>query len=189
MNSTIRTTNQLSILIAAIATSFVIAALPSISHAEPWELRTVAKEVQGTREILSGNPEKAIRISKARLSVTHPALRVAVLTNLCIGHILIRDFDQAEQYCDQAAARKFERTVTDNNRGVLKALQGNYAAASQDFSIAANVGCFNGCSASIRGPQNRPRPTARRNLEKAETRVAESKDATDANRVAARTEQ
>ena len=189
MNSTIRITSQLSIPIAAIAASLVVVALPSMSHAESWELRTVADEVQGTREIESGNPEKAIRISKARFFVTKPALKVAVLTNLCIGHILIRDFDQAEQYCDQAVARSIERAVTYNNRGVLKALQGDYAAALQDFSIAANAGCFNGCVASKRGPQNRPRPTARRNLEKAETRVAESKDATDADRVAARTEQ
>lgn len=188
MNSTIRPTNQLCIIIAAIATSLVIAAAPSMSRADAWELRTVDEEVPGTREIEAGNPEKAIRISKARLSATHPALRVAVLTNLCIGHILIRDFDQAEQYCDQAAAWSFERTVTHNNRGVLKALQGDYAAASQDFSIAANVGCFGACNASMRGPQNRPRPTARRNLEKTETRVAELKDATDAHRVAARAE-
>ncbi len=188
MNSTIRTTNQLSILIAAIATSFVIAALPSMSRADTWELRTVSEEVPGTREIESGNPEKAIRISKARWSVTAPALKVAVLTNLCIGHILIKDFDQAEQYCDQAAARSIQRAVTHNNRGVLKAIQGDYSAALQDFTIAANVGCFYECDARMRVPQDRPRPVARRNLEKAQTRVAELKDATDADRVAARAE-
>ncbi len=189
MNSTIRPTKQHSILIAAIAASLVVVALPSMSHAEVWELRTVSKEVPGTREIESGKAEKAIRISKVRLSVTRGALKVAVLTNLCIGHILIRDFDQAEQYCDQAAARTIERTVTHNNRGVLKALQGDYAAALRDFSIAANASCFEGCNASIRSPQDLPRPVARRNLEKAQTRVAESKDATDAHRVAARSKQ
>ncbi len=188
MNSTIRPTNQLCILIAAIATSLVIAAVPSMSRADVWELRTVDEEVPGTREIEAGNPEKAIRISKVRLSVTRGALKVAVLTNLCIGHILIRDFDQAEQYCDQAAARTIERTVTHNNRGVLKAIQGDYSAALQDFTIAADAGCFYGCDANMRAPQDLPRPTARRNLEKAETRVAELKDATDAHRVAARAE-
>lgn len=189
MNSTIRITNQLSILIAAIATSLVIVTLPSMSRADTWELRTVDEEVPGTREIEAGKPEKAIRISKVSLSRTRPALKVAVLTNLCIGHILIRDLDQAEQYCDLAAARSMERTVTHNNRGVLKALQGDYVAAVQDFSIAANVGCFNGCNATGRAPQNLPRPVARRNLEKAQTIVAKSRDATDADRVAARTEQ
>ncbi len=188
MNSTIRPSKQLSILIVAIAASLVVVALPSMSHAEVWELRTVSKEVPGTREIESGNAEKAIRISKVHLSVTRGALKVAVLTNLCIGHILVKDFNQAEQYCDQAAARTIQRTVTHNNRGVLKALQGDYAAALKDFSIAANVGCFDGCNASIRSPQNLPRPVARRNLEKTETRVAELQDATDADRVAARAE-
>ena len=189
MNTTARQSSNRSIFTAAIATALVAVALPSISHAEGWELRTVQKEVPGTREIESGNPQKAIRISKVHLSVTAPAQQVAVLTNLCIGHILIRDFEQAEQYCDQASARSNQKTVSYNNRGVLKALQGDYMAAQKDFAIAAEAGCFSGCNASQNVPDDLPRPVARRNLENAEALVAESRDATDTDQIAARTEQ
>ena len=189
MNSTIRQTNQVTMLFAVIAASFLTVSMPSTSHADGWELRTVTKEVPGTREIESGNPEKAIRISKVHLAVTEPRLKVAVLTNLCIGHILIKDFEQAELYCDQAVAMPNERTVSYNNLGVLKAMQGDYAAALQSFTIAADAGCLNGCDATTQVPQDLPRPVARRNLDKAETRVAEARDATETDRVAARAEQ
>ena len=59
MNSTIRQTNQIAMLFAAIAASLLTAAMPSASHVEGWELRTVTKEVPGTREIESGNPENS----------------------------------------------------------------------------------------------------------------------------------
>ena len=188
MNTMNRKNGQMRIPLVVIASSFVIAALPSISHADAWELRMVAKKVPGTREIESGKPEKAIRISKIQLGVTPSRLKSAVLTNLCIGHILIKDLEQAEKYCDDAAARQDNRTVTFNNRGVLRALQGDYTAAKNDFTIAANAGCFNGCDPTIRVRENLPRPAARRNFKRAETGVLASAKAKQAHQVVVQAE-
>ncbi len=188
MITTYRQTVQFPTLLAAIATSLVVAALPSTSRADAWELRTVSTEVPGTREIESGNPEKAIRISKVYLPRIGPRRKVAVLTNLCIGHMLTKEFDQAEQYCDQAVSRPNERSVTHNNRGVLKALQGDYAAAQQDFAIASEAGCNNGCDPTVAVPQDLPRPVARRNLGKAEAKVFAAEETRAADQVAAQAE-
>ena len=188
MNTTIRQTTQRSTMLAAIATALVVAAVPSMSRADTWELRTVSQEVPGTREIEAGKPEKAIRISKVRLNVIPESLKVAVLTNLCIGHLLVKEFDQAEQYCDQAVSKPNQRTVTYNNRGVLRVMQGNYAAARRDFAIAAEAGCFNGCDPTIAVPQDLPRPVARRNLARAETRLLADEAASDVSQQTARAE-
>ena len=170
MNTTTSMTCSFALL-AVIVTSLTFAVLPSMSRADSWELRTVAKEVPGTREIESGKVEKAIRISKVRLSITPENLKVAVLTNLCIGYVVMRDIDQAEQYCDQAASKPKQRAVTYNNRGVLRVLQGDYEAARGDFTIAAQAGCFNGCDPTIAAHHDRPRAVAQRNLATADNRM------------------
>jgi len=175
-------------MLAAIATALVVVALPSITCADTWELRTVSQDVPGTREIESGNPEKAIRISKVKLSVVPPSQEVAVLTNLCIGYLLTRDLDQAEPYCDQAVAKQKKRAVTYNNRGILRVLQGDDVAALRDFAIAAAVGCFNGCDPTIAAPQQQPRAVAQRNLAKADIRRLAAEAARDTGQQTARAE-
>jgi len=169
--------------------TFVVAALPSTSHADGWELRTVNKEVPGTREIESGKVEKGIQISKIYLTRIPAPQKVAVLTNLCIGHILISDFAAAEQYCDQAVAHKLESAVTQNNRGVLKALQGNVAAAQSDFWAAANIGCDAPCNTQASASGKRPRQVAQRNLEMAESRLLASQLTEEFEQVAAQENQ
>ena len=65
------------------AASLILSALPTDAFADGWELRTTADEVPGTREIESGDIEKAIRISNVQLPRVSPEYKVAVLTNLC----------------------------------------------------------------------------------------------------------
>ena len=173
-------------LMVAIATSFVIAAQPSVSLADSWELRTTYKEVPGTREIESGNSEKAIEISKVYLKQVPPWSKVSVLTNLCIGNIMISDFDQAEQYCDAAVARQNENVVSHNNRGVLRAMQGDYAGAQEDFSFAADNDCDTGCDSSKGNARNLPRHVARRNLERSQTEMLASGEESDTEQFTAR---
>jgi len=155
-------------LFTALAASLMIAVLPSISAADGWELRSAQATVPGTREIESGNIEKAIQISRIQLPHTSQQKKVAVLTNLCIGYILTSNFVQADEFCNQAAERPNEKSVSHNNRGVLRALQGDLDAAMADFQIAANAGCIGGCSATKNVPVDLPRPVARRNLSKAD---------------------
>jgi hypothetical protein len=142
--------------------------LSSLSNAAGWELRTTEQAVPGTSHIESGNVDKAIRIAKVRLPHASPQVKVAYFTNLCIGYIMKNDFQSAEVYCDEAVKSSTERVVSYNNRGVLKALQGDYIGAMDDFSSAASAGCVRECNLSANAPRDLPRPTARRNLSKAE---------------------
>lgn len=121
--------------------------------------------------IKSGKPEKAVRTTELYLPLIRP--KVAGLTNLCIGYLLLKDYAQAEHYCDEAVARKSkpsERAVTHNNRGVLRALQGDYEGAREDFTIAARESECDSTSHT----QRDLRPVARRNLERAEVRLLAS---------------
>ena len=63
--------------------------------ADGWELVTTDITVPGTREIESGDADKGIRRSKARASTAMGKEKVAYLNNLCVGHILIGDFERA----------------------------------------------------------------------------------------------
>lgn len=175
-----------SISLTTVATTLFIMAIAAAAQAESWELRTASHEVPGTREIESGNPEKAIRISMVNLSVIPESQKVALLTNLCIGYISIGDFEQAESFCEQAASKPKQRAITYNNRGVLRALQGDYKTAMHDFAMAAEAGCFNGCDPTIAVPEDLPRPVARRNLARAEIRLLAEESTRDVSRQAAR---
>lgn len=161
------------IVFMAIAAGLVVTAMPSTAGAQGFELRTTYKEVPGTREIETGRPKDAIRLSNIYLPHIRGLQKVAVLTNLCIGHIMINQFDQAEQYCEEAAAKPNERAVTHNNRGVLNALQGNFEAARADFAIATTVTCMFACGESDANDRNLPNHVARRNLQKTEARMVE----------------
>ena len=189
MNATNQKTSPMAMSAAIFLTALLVAAPPAMSRAEAWELRTVDKEVPGTREIESGDVKKGIKISKIYLSSTPSPQKVAVLTNLCIGHIMIKDFAQAGPYCDQAVAHKLEGVVTHNNRGVLKALQGDFEAARSDFWIAADIDCDDPCSSKPRNSSDLPRHVARRNLESADTRLLVAKKASNTRRTVAQNDQ
>ena len=169
-----------------IAASLILSTLPADAFAAGWELRTTTDEVPGTREIESGDIEKAIRISNVQLSHVSPEYKVAVLTNLCIGYILNKSFDQAQAYCDQAVERPNEKTVSHNNRGVLNALQGDFSAAMKDFESAAKAGCIGKCSTAGGDSDDLPRPMARRNLNRAEGQLLAAEERANGESIAAR---
>lgn len=172
----------------AIAAALLLAAFPSVSNAEAWELRTAPEAVPGTYEIESGEIDKAIRISKVWLPHADRRMKVSVLTNLCMGYILSNELDQAEEYCDRAVERPNNKTVSYNNRGVLKALQGDYERAAQDFANAKSAGCFRNCSESRGVPNDKTLPlaVALRNFDRAEYQVKAAKMRED-DQIAART--
>lgn len=157
----------------------LFAAFATESSAQGWELRTTTIAVPGTYEIENGSIEKAIRISEVQLSHASQRQKVAVLNNLCIGHILRDDLETALVYCDKAIDRPNEKTVSYNNRGVLKALQGDVEGAMRDFEKAAMIDCLGECSAAATVPRDLPRPVARRNLSKAEYVVELARTAGD----------
>jgi len=171
MKITIRKNRNHCKLLAVVMAAFVVTALPSITLADNWELRTVDKEVPGTLEIESGEVLRGIQISKYHLTRIRGPKKVAVLTNLCIGYILADDFDKARSFCDQATEGGVEENVTYNNRGVLNALSGDYAAAREDFFIAADVECDFPCNVASNAGEDQPHHVARRNLSLADAKI------------------
>ena len=171
-------TSQIGRFLPVLAALGVV--IPSgATSAEGWELTTVHEEVPGTRYVEAGDFEKAIRVSNNflyRASLKHAPeyQKVAVLTNLCITHIALRDYERAEIYCQRAATEPGNRSVSFNNLGVLHGLRGDHEAAARHFEMAANSDCLGKCSRADSAPRSFPRPTARRNLERAESlRAAE----------------
>lgn len=141
-------------------------AIPSMSLAESWELQTVNEEVPGTREIESGDAVNGIRISEKVLNRVRPSEEVAVLNNLCIGYIMTEEFEKAEQFCQFAVETERETVVSRNNRGVLKAIVGQYSDAIEDFERAWEDGCIQGCENASTTDLDHAHHVALRNLER-----------------------
>ena len=148
----------------------VVAGLPASAAAEAWELQTAAEEVPGTRYIEAGQLDKGIRLLERTLKARQPEFqskRGPTLTNLCMAYTLKRDYEKAAGYCDQAVARDRLPKTAHNNRGVLRALQGDYQGAMTDFRKA---GCLRNCPPELKGPASPSMNVARRNLIRAEER-------------------
>ena len=147
-----------------------------------WELSTLYQEVPGTRYVENGRFERAVRVSTRFLDKASSPLagrhqRVATLTNLCISHIALREYDLAEVYCRRAAAEPIYRSITLNNLGVLHGLRGERELALQVLEMAAVSDCLGKCSDVTKLRKSLPRPTAHRNLARAEGMRTEDVDA------------
>jgi hypothetical protein len=142
MNSANTTT--INTFIGAIAIALILASstLPKNAYADSWELLTATETVPGTREIESGDPEEGIRLSEIFLGSAHSSRKLAVLTNLCVGHIMAGQYNEAEEYCEMASSRNSEGTVTHSNLGVLRAVSGDSDATEQsdeERQVASNT--------------------------------------------------
>ena len=174
--------------LAAIAVAFGVAGMPILASAEQWELRTAPESVPGTHEIEAGEIDKAIQISNVWLPHIARTKRVAVLTNLCVAHIHIKNFATAADYCDRAVEQPNAKAVTYNNRGVLKVLQRDYEGALRDFANASKPGCFGECSnEGVPRNKNQPRAVALRNLAKTEIHARSAREP-DTEDLSARTD-
>ena len=162
----------------------LLSAIPSISNADTWELRTTPIAVPGTAEIESGKIDKAVRLSIAWLPHVTDRKEVAVLSNLCIAHILKKEFERAEDYCEQAVTTGDDEVVSYNNRGILRAMQGDFDGAAEDFTVATEKGCNDGCSEVVFKDLKRPGAVAMRNRGRAEM-LAQAAIEADKNQVAA----
>ena len=156
-------------IIAIILGAVLMAAGLASANAESWELRTAAEEVKGTRDIKEGRIDKGIRILETHYGSTAFEKKGAVLTNLCLAYTVKRDYETAMVYCDRAVARHSSGREAYNNRGVLHAILGNYAAAISDFEKA---GCLRECPSNLAVAGNRRMDVAKRNLGRAQVQLA-----------------
>ena len=165
--------SHLAAKLAPVIVAVCLIAASGTACAERWEVTTLREEVPGTREIEAGQYEKAILDSnrfyyRASSRFAPEYQMAAVLTNLCIAHIALHDYEQSSVYCKRAASEPANRSVTLNNLGVLFGLRGDIESAARFFAMAANADCLGRCSHAESVPRTFPRPTARRNLERAE---------------------
>lgn len=106
-------------------------------------LKTSVTEVNGVREIETGNYEKGIRKSIASLKKSKaPALRKPLLDNLCVAHIAMNELQQAQQYCDMAVITGKPSALSYNNRAVMNYVAGNTQASVEDIDAASDLGNY-----------------------------------------------
>ena len=184
MNSANTTT--VNTFIGAIAVALVLTSgtLPKNAYADSWELLTTNETVPGTRKIESGDPEEGIRLSRIFLGSAYGSRKLAILTNLCVGHIMIGQYKEAEKYCETASSRNAEGTVTHSNLGVLRAVSGDSDAAAAEFATAIDAGCFGECKQTMAADSGFPRPVARRNMARIEQRIAVAQQSDEDQQVA-----
>lgn len=83
-----------------------------------------------------GNYELAIKRLERRVAQETRFVDIQ-LTNLCTAYVATGKLDKATDACDRAVEADGEFVGTAfNSRGVLKALQGDYLAAMEDFEQA-----------------------------------------------------
>lgn len=108
---------------------------------EPFEIVPHEMDVYGVRFIESGEYEKSIERLKTRLGGPKQpqSIKAPVLIDLCVAHTMLRQFEEANQYCSEAVDMGWYRGLALNNRGVMKIAQGDYEAAIVDFQAATEA--------------------------------------------------
>ena len=117
---------------AVVATLLII---PNTSQASTFDVtagsqlmvKTSVADVNGVREIESGNWEQGIRKSKAALARNSAiSLRKPLLDNLCAANLAISNMEQANQYCNDAVNTGKASVISYNNRAVMLYVMGNF---------------------------------------------------------------
>ena len=134
----------------------------TIGYAESWELRPAAVVVPGSAEIEAGQIDDAIRILTPELDTATGIARQATLANLCVAYAMKQEYAMAIRYCDRAAVQGEASATTLNNRGVVRAVTGDYRGAIQDFQKAR---CLFDCGMEC--DTDSFRAVVRRNLDRA----------------------
>ncbi len=131
------------------------------AQADPvFELVTHPKNIHGVEKFSAGEYAAGVKRLKNRLGSKQQAYtqRVPILIDLCAGYTMLEDFRSASEACDAAVESGWYSSLALNNRGVLSIAKGNYEAAIRDFERAVD--------------SKGARRTARRNLERAQNRLA-----------------
>jgi len=111
----------------------VTLALSTVSVADPHEFLLLFGHVPGTEEYASGDLDAAIEVLESREKMADNQRNVGdELATLCAFYILQRNLDSARKTCS-AAVEIDQSDLAYNNRGVLRAQQGNTVSALEDF--------------------------------------------------------
>jgi hypothetical protein len=120
---------------------FATLATTVIYAAEPLVMQVIDEPVRGSDEIAREEYEQAIAQSLVvveRYNFTKSKL--AVLTNLCIGYTMTRQFEEATEFCNHAVEIGQYEWITLNNRAVLNYLKRDFQASADDLNLASDTG-------------------------------------------------
>jgi tetratricopeptide (TPR) repeat protein len=118
-----------------------------------YSMAVIQDEAYGMT-LMSGDYKKGI--SKISSFAGKRAKSFAANNNLCVAYTLTKDFDNAASACEAAltASEKYgkysdtpinpynssrDQALAYSNRGVLRAMTGDYDGAKQDFEFAARL--------------------------------------------------
>jgi len=118
--------------ITTLAAIIVAMAIGSPSFAGSFTFRVAFESMPGVSKIESGNYEAGFRILERALEKAADEDRGAILATLCGAYVMNMDLDNASRTCD-AAVQVWPKDTAYNNRGVYRALTGDFAGASEDF--------------------------------------------------------
>jgi len=143
------------------------------ASAQAYEVRAGFPTVPGAAELENGQVTEAIEKLEAQVDSAQGDRKASVLTTLCGAYIVAGDFGSATATCEEAV--KHNQRTAYNNRGVLRALQGDLDGAKQDFVAASRISYGHFERITLR---NRIE-TAARNAEKVGVRLAARKQRGD----------
>ena len=119
------------------ALTVAIVALLSVRPAaadEVYQFRLMFEQIDGAASLEVGDLAAGIRQLEQKLQ-TDAENEGIVLATLCGGYVLARRLDEARSTCEDAV-RRFPSESAYNNRGVLRAVDGDIDGARQDFDRA-----------------------------------------------------
>jgi len=122
----------------AIAPTLVIATallLGNPSYAEVIPFRVVFENLPGVEEIEAGNIQAGIKVLEDQLNQAEQGNSGDILATLCAAYIVNASLDKAEGACNKAVEVNPSKTAY-NNRGVIRAFNGDFSAAREDFEHA-----------------------------------------------------
>lgn len=151
--------------------ALLITSTPTALAEGPFELVPHENDVYGIRMVQDGEYEKAVERLKTQLGGERQAhaKRTPVLIDLCVAYTMLREFGEAEQYCNKAVEAGWYQGLALNNRGVMKIARGDYEGGIADFQSATAA---SGAKA-----------VGQRNLERAQQTLA-ARQAEQSNRLA-----
>ena len=117
-----------------ISVTFVAFFVTTEARAETFAFRVAFEDVPGVEDVVSGNLQDGIVRLETELD-NDSSDTGFVLATLCGAYIMDMALDHASRTCDAAVKHQPGRTAF-NNRGVLRALLGDFEGAREDFEKA-----------------------------------------------------
>lgn len=122
-----------SIASTTVAAAFFMTA-GAMANAETFPFRVAFENVPGAAELEAGDIGTGIEILEQQLD-SDDADTGFVLATLCGAYVIAGTLHKAEQICQQAVAQ-YPGETAYNNRGVLRAFNGDFRGAEADFDRA-----------------------------------------------------